>query len=304
MTVKEYTKSKLPCSILNIKPTVTKSGEDAPLLVWIPGNPGLLYYYQEMLQHLHLKHPDWEILGISHARMTLNAHSNTPIFSLQDQVDHQVEVINNFSCKNRKIIIMGHSVGAYIVQKVCLSNKLVGSVQKVGLVTPTVMDIHTSEMGIKMTAALRYIPPLAHVVSLFSYIFFYWILSEGFSRFIIDKFMGCGSTGYQAVLSTRIFLTHRQFVRQSLGLAAQEMEEITTNWEFQDRFINYCEENGISIWFLFSSNDHWVSGKTRSHLSDYYKDKVKQERLKIDVTDKIPHSFVVKHAEYAINAFF
>ncbi|CAI5205172.1 BBT_HP_G0173110.mRNA.1.CDS.1 [Saccharomyces cerevisiae] len=116
--------------------------------------------------------------------------------------------------------------------------------------------------------------------------------------------MGCGSTGYQAVLSTRIFLTHRQFVRQSLGLAAQEMEEITTNWEFQDRFINYCEENGISIWFLFSSNDHWVSGKTRSHLSDYYKDKVKQERLKIDVTDKIPHSFVVKHAEYAINAFF
>lgn len=82
------------------------------------------------------------------------------------------------------------------------------------------------------------------------------------------------------------------------------MEEITTNWEFQDRFINYCEENGISIWFLFSSNDHWVSGKTRSHLSDYYKDKVKQERLKIDVTDKIPHSFVVKHAEYAINAFF
>lgn len=130
MTVKEYTKSKLPCSILNIKPTVTKSGEDAPLLVWIPGNPGLLYYYQEMLHHLHLKHPDWEILGISHAGMTLNAHSNTPIFSLQDQVDHQVEVINNFSCKNRKIIIMGHSVGAYIVQKVCLSNKLVGSVQK------------------------------------------------------------------------------------------------------------------------------------------------------------------------------
>ncbi|CAI4037000.1 hypothetical protein SMKI_16G2970 [Saccharomyces mikatae IFO 1815] len=304
MPIQEYTKSKFPCSILNIKPTITRSDEDAALLVWIPGNPGLLYYYQEMLQYLHSKHPDWEILGISHAGMTLNAHSNTPVYSLQDQVDHQVEVINNFSHENRKIIIMGHSVGAYILQKVCLSHNLVGTVQKVGLVTPTVMDIHTSEMGVKLTTALHYIPPLAHVVSLFSYIFFYWILSEGFSRFIIDKFMGCGSTSCQAVLSTRIFLTHKQFVRQSLGLASQEMEEITTNWEFQDKFINYCEQNGTLIWFLFSSNDHWVSGKTRSHLSHYYKDKVDQNRLEIDVTDKIPHSFVVKHAKYAINTFF
>ncbi|EHM99716.1 YPR147C-like protein [Saccharomyces cerevisiae x Saccharomyces kudriavzevii VIN7] len=304
MPVQEYTKSTLPCSILNIKPSVATENEDAPLLVWIPGNPGLLYYYQEMLQHLHSKHPDWEILGVSHAGMTLNAHSNTPIFSLQDQVDHQVEVINNFSHENRKIIIMGHSVGAYILQKVCLSDKLVGSVRKIGLITPTVMDIHTSEMGVKMTAVLHYIPPLAHVVSLLSYIFFYWILSEGLSRFVIDKFMGCGSTGYQAVLSTRILLTHKQFVRQSLGLASQEMKEITTNWEFQDEFINYCQENEIFIWFLFSTKDHWVADKTRTHLSHYYKDKIKQERLKIDVTDKIPHSFVVKHAEYAVDTFF
>ncbi|EJS41286.1 YPR147C [Saccharomyces arboricola H-6] len=304
MSIQEYSKSKLPCSILNIKPTVTIENKDAPLMVWIPGNPGLLYYYQEMLQHLHVKHPDWEILSVSHAGMTLIAHSNTPIFSLQDQVDHQVEVINNFSRGNRKIIIMGHSVGAYILQKVCLSNKLVGSVEKVGLITPTVMNIHTSEMGTKLTTALHHVPSLAHVVSLFSYIFFYWILSEGVSKFIIDKFMGCGSTGYQAVLSTRIFLTHRQFVRQSLGLASQEMEEITTNWEFQDEFITYCEENGIFIWFLFSTKDHWVAENTRSHLSHYYKDKFEQKSLRIDVTDKIPHSFVVKHAEYTINAFF
>lgn len=70
MSIQEYTKSKLPCSILNIKPTVTTDNEDAPLLVWIPGNPGLLHYYQEMIHHLHLKHPDWEILGISHAGMS------------------------------------------------------------------------------------------------------------------------------------------------------------------------------------------------------------------------------------------
>ncbi|CAI4055189.1 hypothetical protein SUVZ_16G4140 [Saccharomyces uvarum] len=304
MTIQEYTKSKLPCSILNIKPTVTTDNEDAPLLVWIPGNPGLLHYYQEMIHHLHLKHPEWEILGISHAGMSSNARSNTPIFSLQEQVDHQVKVINNFSHKNRKIIIMGHSVGAYIVQKVCLSNGLVGSVTKVGLITPTVMDIHASEMGVKMTTAFHYVPALAHVLSFISYVFFYWVLSEGFSKLIIDKFMGCGTAGHRAVLSTRLFLTHRQFVRQSLGLASQELKEITTNWEFQDKFINYCEENGIFTWFLFSTKDHWVTDETRKHLSHYYNDKVKQEHLRIDVTDKIPHSFVVKHAEYAVNAFF
>lgn len=199
---------------------------------------------------------------------------------------------------------MGHSVGAYIVQKVCLSNELVGSVTKVGLITPTVMDIHASEMGVKMTTAFHYVPALAHVLSFISYVFFYWVLSEGLSKLIIDKFMGCGTAGRRAVLSTRLFLTHRQFVRQSLGLASQELKEITTNWEFQDKFINHCEEKGIFTWFLFSTKDHWVNDETRKHLSHYYHDKVKQEHLRIDVTDKMPHSFVVKHAEYAINAFF
>lgn len=306
MPPQPYEKSVYPTSILHLIPSNNElSSSESPLFVWIPGNPGLLEYYEEMLLHLHKQNPNWEILGISHAGMRFLGpmDERTPIYSLKQQIDHKLEVINQFSSANRSLIIMGHSVGAFMAQKVALSNNLVGKVVKLGLVTPTIIDIHTSEKGILLTRAFYWFKNLPELVAWGSDLFFNKILPLIFVKLILAILMGC-SKDSSPVLASEILVKNSEFVRQALGLASYEMQEIRSDWVFQKEVIDHCKRRDIMIWFLFSQSDHWVSNETRENLIMLYKDNNVRNNIKIQVSDKIPHSFVIKHSKYVVDEYF
>ena len=303
MSVEAYDDDEFPTCVVHILPI--KTAEINPVFVWIPGNPGILEYYQEMLINLHEKHPTWEILAISHIGMNTKTTSlfkgshqdNSRVFTLKEQIQHKIKIINNFvKDSNVPIYISGHSVGAYMVQKIVASDELIGQVLKMGLITPTIIDIHLSEKGKSMTRYARWsCRQLPHILSFLCYIVFGWLVPGILRSYIIGYVMGCHHDS-QAAISTELFLTGPNFVRQSLGLAQEEMDTIHDDWQFQAELIEYCLKNSIKIQFLFSATDHWVREATRKEIIQFYQERCKGAKalLKIDVSDQFPHSFVVR----------
>lgn len=257
---------------------------------------------------VHRQHPEWEILGISHAGMSTASVANgsrnksRKVYSLQQQIDHKLEVIKGFSTPNRPIVIMGHSVGAYMAQHVVLSNKLVGKVVKMGLLTPTILDIHTSEKGLVFSRVFYWLRDLPELAGWLSSLVFGFLIPSFILRVLLSLFMGCHRNS-SGVLTTELLLRNGEFVKQALGLAAFEMKEIRSDWEFQRGVITHCNERGISTWLFFSDSDHWVADATREDLVKFYRDHYQADLLRID-TGKIPHSFVLNHSKYLIDKYF
>ncbi|EDO15930.1 hypothetical protein Kpol_480p17 [Vanderwaltozyma polyspora DSM 70294] len=310
--VKVFEDSIYPTSIVHLDPlTKELSPEDSPLFVWIPGNPGLLEYYVDFLALVHKKNPTWEVLGISHAGMSYDGNEKKKktssndkfkVFDLEEQVQHKVDIINKFSSKNRPLIIMGHSVGAYLTQRVIMTNKLNGKLIKVGYLTPTVVDIHLSDKGIKMTKVFNWTSNLPHHVGWISQFIFHKLLPLFFVKFFISKMIKC-SEDSNAVLASGTLLRNANLIEQALGLATYEMEAIHDDWGFHKKLIDYCNETGVKTWFLFAEDDHWVAHSTRKEVIDFYQYHNKPENIRIDI-DTIPHAFVIKKSKYIVDQYF
>lgn len=265
-------------------------------------------YYEDFLMLVHRQHPDWEVLGISLAGFDTaesgqdGKRNRNGVFSLEQQIDHKLEVIRDFSSYDRPLIIMGHSVGAFMVQRVAMSEKLVGEVVKVGLLTPTILDIHTSERGLLLSRALYWLRSLPTWAGWGSSLLFSGILPSFVTKALLSVVMGCGQDS-SPVLATEKLVKNGRFIKQALGLAAFEMKEIRSDWEFQRKFIAHCNENNISTWLLFSDSDHWVAQSTREDLIKFYEENYDQDKITIHVCD-IPHSFVLKHSKYLMDNYF
>lgn len=302
MSINAYNKSGFPCSIYHLPPKQENDDSENPLYIFISGNPGLLEFYVDFLTLIQEKKPEWEILGISHAGMNSCDTIECPVYSLEEQIQHNVNVIKSFSSEKRQLIIMGHSIGAFIAQKVAMHEDLEGRVIQVGLLTPTVIDIHLSEKGTKLTLINKWCPNFHAYVALLSWIFFEKLLPVSATRWIVSTFVDKLKTRMGAAVL--VLLTNSRFVLQALGLAAQEMKLVRSNWEFQRKFVGMCNSENISIWMLFSKSDHWVSDKTRQDLIDFYEDNCSSKNLEIDISELIEHAFVRKHTEIVIDKYF
>lgn len=171
-----------------------------PLFVFIPGNPGIVDYYIPYLNHLHEAYPWLETLCISHiAQDALSIDKNSAnkdrIYTLEEQISSKVEIIQNFldfdhgdfsalekkkqQTQTRDVIIMGHSVGSFMVQRVVhrfkarFTNTIETTVDShtkpdfklVGLLFPTIIDIAKSDSGTTFTTLFRIFPNFHHYVA-------------------------------------------------------------------------------------------------------------------------------------------
>lgn len=154
------------------------------LIYFVTGNPGLVEYYRTFLTHLYglLSHNtasdrdvEFQVYGRSLSGFEMNnAEIKTmkwrkqPPYGLQDQIRHSedeladlVEEIKEQGAKDVRVILVGHSVGAYISLEIIrrlrahgmagedFETRVVGAI---GLF-PTVVDIARSESGMKASVS-------------------------------------------------------------------------------------------------------------------------------------------------------
>lgn len=168
-------------------PSAGHSSEKVPdyLVFHIPGNPGLIPYYDPFLKTLHallsssstLPSANFHVCGYSLAGFeTTEQHHG--LSGLEKQIHHlegllydQIDELRQRTNKTPKVILMGHSVGAYILLEIIRGHRkrieegakdfdLIGGI----LLFPTITHIARSPSGI-VASALLAIPRSAHIAS-------------------------------------------------------------------------------------------------------------------------------------------
>lgn len=119
------------------------------LVVFIPGNPGILEYYTEYLHLLHQHLADAQIVACSLDYRDMR--------TLDQQIGFKIHTVRRLvrargRSRDGKAIVIGHSVGSYIACRVHEAEPLL--VDTVVGLFPTVSHIAKSRAGMLMTVCL------------------------------------------------------------------------------------------------------------------------------------------------------
>ncbi|KAL3469262.1 hypothetical protein BJX99DRAFT_268439 [Aspergillus californicus] len=210
-----------------------------------------------------------------------------------------------------KVILIGHSVGAYIAMEVLRRHRenqqqytkagskaaadgfeITGGI----MLFPTVMDIAKSPSGQKLTLLLKTIPQLAIVVSFFARLLT-MILPNVVLRAVVRAVMR--SPPDAAVDTTSAFLKSRCGVRQAIHMAADEMMTISTDkWSDDVWGISSpkAAESLTRLFFYFGRNDHWIAEQTREDIVAL-RGWTKTGPKMIVCEESVPHAFCLRHNE-------
>ncbi len=299
-----------PTQLFHIPATV-KSNK---LLVFIPGNPGICEYYTAYLDQIHKQVPEYTIICPSHAGFNPEVKINPKIYSLDDQIDHKVDLITSFiddkelfqreSNSVIEMILMGHSVGAWVVQR--LSNRLISlkrpdlQLNFVGLVTPTIYDIVKSQKGV-------YFSRISSWISLPVITPFFATVLNDYAPLSVKKRLlqfFIGSAPEHGVKATTTLISNPQIIKQCLTMAEEEMKTITIANESDLQFWANANNGIFKVWCFFVKNDHWVSNETRQSIIDTHKDVANVKFIVADDHEgysNIDHAFCMNHSDRFAN---
>jgi pimeloyl-ACP methyl ester carboxylesterase len=252
-------------------PPITPTAS-SPLLFFLPGNPGLVNYYTSFLTQLSIAHPSLHILAASHAGF----HPDEPQlhkgyswkwgpqpWGLDAQVKMKTELlqfaVEKLGDKNRKVLLMAHSMGAYLSLEMITGlkkateegSKILGGI----MLFPTVLEIADSPQGRLLTPLLG--SRIVRGAASWAAWGFSWC-KEWQVEMLVKVLTGQDP---EAAETTRQLVTTPHVVEQALVLAEEEMRRITTDrWEEE---VWGCEGRMV---YVFGQKDHWVAEKTREGI--------------------------------------
>lgn len=288
----------------------SKIGKES-LLIFVPGNPGLIDFYSVYLELLHEQFPSFEIYALAHAGF-YQSNEDFKFYNMEYQIEHKYNFLKKL-IKEREndidLYFTAHSAGAYITQK--LIQKLYNDqeingkfhLKYVGLICPTICDIAMSHSGIFFTRLFKYLPIIQ--LALLLLWFLRLILSDNMAKYIIKTFLiekpklkdEKSLKGFDNSIEGAFKMyKSNQIVEQTLMLAKEEMVVILRDDTFQDWFFKKMpEENNVFIWSFFAEYDSWVHNDTRDYiLEKYYDEKYKNLHFTLGhIDEKITHSFCI-----------
>ncbi|KAI5193629.1 hypothetical protein E4T39_08867 [Aureobasidium subglaciale] len=307
-------------------PSTTESAESL-LVFFITGNPGLIEYYRTFLtlcfDSLRSRYSDCRIkvAGTSLRGFGIqddgHHHSNNDNamgpYDLEQQIEHVGQMLERVieshadPSSSPKVVLVGHSVGSYILLEVLRRRKQRPTTQQISnkakiiggiCLFPTVTHIAKSPSG-KKFSLLFAIPYFSVIAGVVVRLLFSWI------PFAALQSLVALITGFPAPAAepTTAFIKSPNGVRQALYLAGHEMQTITTDaWDDELWGITEAQNSGsenTKLYFYFGTNDHWVADETRDELiaaraASGEAEVQNKPTMEIDTHD-IPHGFCIKH---------
>ncbi|TGJ87141.1 hypothetical protein E0Z10_g1575 [Xylaria hypoxylon] len=289
------------------------------LIFFVPGNPGLVGYYAPFLSSLRdsldsntsLTTTYFHIHGQNLAGFTDQDHepftSQRKPYDLEYQIQHILKTVSGQRIESGPkqgqsydhVLLIGHSVGAYIVLETChrvLRDPSLAPELKLTsgiLLFPTIVHIADSPSGWRLNT-LRQTPLLGDnayriaqgFLHLWSYNTLHWFVSRilGFPPHAVDV--------------TTQWLKSRDGVWQSLHLGMDEMRVIGEDkWDDELWDISQSSKSAIpKFYFFFGQRDHWVAEHYRDAFIRKRSAQTERTRLIVDEGD-LPHAFCIDHSE-------
>ncbi|KAJ6781717.1 hypothetical protein PWT90_09398 [Aphanocladium album] len=292
------------------------------LIYFIPGNPGVVEFYTDFLRSLRALLDKTEgdtaydiygrnLLGFRDADHQPFSSKNLP-FGLDSQVEGMWADIasqgygNNNDKPYDSVILIGHSIGAYIVVETfhrhSLNPKVGLNLQHGFLLFPTISYIARSPNGLKVTALQqsRYLPGveenLHHIAK--ALLFF---VPQSILQWVWANFLGF-SGGAASTLAE--WLKSRDGVWQAIHLGRSELKYVVKDkWDetFWDA-VATAGNNGVApkFFFFYGKHDHWVDDTLRDEFISRQKARGHgpgRPSLEVDTGD-IGHAFCIKEDAY------
>lgn len=249
-------------TVLGMPTSVLKYGAIKPeteaIYLIIPGNPGVIEYYDYFMRHLYVQSnctvPVW---GISHAGHLQPEDGNQALYNMLSydvgtvggQIRHKAAFINKYVPQKIKLFLVGHSIGCYMILK--LLSLVEHPVQRCFLLFPTIERMAVSPNGKVFTPALRYFRWLAPMmVTVLGY------LPASLKQWLLKKRLGdvpdCAITATLSLLKAFP-------VSNSLFLANEEMQLVDKLDE------DLVRKHLHLLSFYFGKEDRWCP-------QEYYRD--------------------------------
>lgn len=310
-------------SRISLSPTYENPSAMHHLIFFITGNPGLISYYDTFLGTLHLllsnqyssKSDVFHIYGESLAGFGDNDSPSKTTgypYTLEDQIETRLQCLKDQKILSGprqggfydSVILMGHSVGTYILLEVLQRLRKSSSTLKVKagiLLMPTVIGLAESSSGVRAKPLFQ-IPGFPRGASLIANALLTPIPKSGV-KWLVKLMLGMPDAGAEV---TARFLKSSMGIWQALHLARDELETITEDkwdediWGIEHKDVASQKEIPKLI-FYFAEEDHWVANHTRDWLisargkeeGDSWSSK---PEMSIDING-VGHDFCIRHSE-------
>ncbi|KAK6348583.1 hypothetical protein TWF718_006371 [Orbilia javanica] len=245
-------------------------------ILHIPGNPGLISYYTHYLTALsdylsNIPGCEFTIFGASLGGFnTSTSPDSQPSFvSLQDQISRQVEMVSHLLTMHSdlKIIITGHSLGAYLLLSIlhnlslhnpALKSRIIGGI---GLF-PALTHLAKSSSG-------RTVTPFVNIPGVLPFlVFLAKVLVTLIPAVILNFLMKILMPAHEqsARDTTLSFLKSPLGVKQALYLGRDELLHIKDDEWDASVWGDENSNDNTELVFYYGEKDHWVPDSEREAL--------------------------------------
>lgn len=252
-------------------------------IVIIPGNPGLGGFYIPFAHQLYnFFNENISILIISQA-----GHS-PPLkhcFTLDEQIEHKLLTIEKLlpTNKNHRLILIGHSIGAFMVLK--MLDKFEDRLDRAFLLFPTIERMRESDAGKRF---VRFYPILIYLLPFLCFIINLLCPFDWLKRKLVSYYFSNSPSDDRSILIDTVLydLLNPLTAKNLLQMANEEMRVVRKrDDQIIERFID-------KLTFYYGTNDHWVPNDIVKQMKQLY-----PKGDIIECTNRYLHAFVLRHSK-------
>ncbi|KAH9005514.1 hypothetical protein EDB86DRAFT_3036780 [Lactarius hatsudake] len=260
------------------------------VLLFIPGNPGLLDVYIPFLDAIYSE-ANSSVTIFAHAHLGLSSYvggdssfPDTSSVTLPAQIQAHVEFLDELLAAHgpeTSVLLVGHSIGAWFIQEMLKAR--VAALRphtRVGafMLTPTISEIGGSPNGKMLSSFFR--APWPRALASLS------LLVQHAPHWVLRLILHSWPEGQLRVLHR--FLQAPAAIYASLTMADDEVKTVL------DPDVGFLREFSDRVWFYYAERDDWVGGQREVVLRSLRG--TPAEVRAVHGRSDIPHGFCLNHS--------
>jgi len=259
--------------------------EGTRVILIVPGNPGLASFYEEFMLVLQreISEEPLSIWAVSHIGHEQKSPSYLPIertYTLEEQVEHKLALIDLLLPPSARITLIGHSIGCRMLIDIVQRNTT-HNFEKVYFLFPTLENMISTPQGAptwSLCATWRR-PLLLTLLTILNL-----VLPDALLRFVLSLSM---PRSPDVFIRAAARWRNPNYLNNCLMMAKDELETVL---DLDSQRLDTLTSMGGRLRAYYGATDHWSPLSFRSQLLENLPS-LKEEQL--EVCDRgIAHAFV------------
>lgn len=262
------------------------------IILFIPGNPGLLDCCRDFMRQLYEK-LNVPVIGMGHAGHSIlpadyplpnpTIESRPELYTLEAQVIHKQTFIEDYLTPNTNIICVGWSIGCYIILEL-LKSKIGDRIQRGILLFPTIERMCQTVEGQRITKLVNWFYyPLLASTNLIKHLPTAW-QKKIMHHFLTKTIPGpkSGEQPVQSAIDGMLTILDPQCIKCVISMVVDELQQVN------ELDVETIDQNVERLSIFYADSDPWCPVTYFEEISKKYP--------KADIRlpfRHIPHGFIL-----------